>query len=142
MNSLVKVPPYSKLNFQGKNVFTQNWCNITLNIQKKQKSQIMLKTIQTFLLRLVLIYSSTIREKHWNVKISKNNIEMWKFPRKTLKCEHFWEKHWNVNISEKNIEMWTFLRKTLKCEHFWEKHWNLKSKQTWQKWWQLLTWPF
>jgi hypothetical protein len=29
MNSLVKVPPYSKLNFQGKNVFTQNWCNIT-----------------------------------------------------------------------------------------------------------------
>ena len=31
MNSLVKVPPYSKLNFQGKIVFTQNWCNITLN---------------------------------------------------------------------------------------------------------------
>jgi hypothetical protein len=31
MNSLVKVPPYSILNFQGKNVFTQNWCNITLN---------------------------------------------------------------------------------------------------------------
>jgi hypothetical protein len=30
MNSLVKVPPYSKLNFQGKNFFTQNWCNITL----------------------------------------------------------------------------------------------------------------
>ena len=32
MNSLVKVPPYSKLNFQGKHFFTQNWCNITLNI--------------------------------------------------------------------------------------------------------------
>jgi hypothetical protein len=31
MNSLVKVPPYSKLNFQGKHFFTQNWCNITLN---------------------------------------------------------------------------------------------------------------
>ena len=31
MNSLVKVPPYSKLNFQGKIFFTQNWCNITLN---------------------------------------------------------------------------------------------------------------
>jgi hypothetical protein len=31
MNSLVKVPPYSKLNFQGKIVFTQNWCNISLN---------------------------------------------------------------------------------------------------------------
>ena len=31
MNSLVKVPPYSKFNFQGKIVFTQNWCNITLN---------------------------------------------------------------------------------------------------------------
>jgi hypothetical protein len=30
MNSLVKVPPYSKLNFQGKIFFTQNWCNITL----------------------------------------------------------------------------------------------------------------
>ena len=30
MNSLVKVPPYSKLNFQGKIVFAQNWCNITL----------------------------------------------------------------------------------------------------------------
>jgi hypothetical protein len=30
MNSLVKVPPYYKLNFQGKIVFTQNWCNITL----------------------------------------------------------------------------------------------------------------
>ena len=28
--SLVKVPPYSKLNFQGKIFFTQNWCNITL----------------------------------------------------------------------------------------------------------------
>jgi hypothetical protein len=27
MNSLVKVPPYSKLNFQGKHFFTQNWCN-------------------------------------------------------------------------------------------------------------------
>jgi hypothetical protein len=31
MNSLVKVPPYSKLNFQGKIFFTQNWCNITLS---------------------------------------------------------------------------------------------------------------
>ena len=30
MNSLVKVPPYSKLNFQGNNFFTQNWCNINL----------------------------------------------------------------------------------------------------------------
>jgi hypothetical protein len=28
MNNLVKVPPYSKLNFQGTNFFTQNWCNI------------------------------------------------------------------------------------------------------------------
>jgi hypothetical protein len=28
MTSLVKVPPYSKLNFQGKIFFTQNWCNI------------------------------------------------------------------------------------------------------------------
>jgi hypothetical protein len=31
MNSLVKVPPYSKLNFQGQIFFTQNWCNITLS---------------------------------------------------------------------------------------------------------------
>jgi hypothetical protein len=30
MRSLVKVPPYSKLNFQGTNFITQNWCNITL----------------------------------------------------------------------------------------------------------------
>jgi hypothetical protein len=30
MNSLVKVLPYSKLNFQGNIFFTQNWCNITL----------------------------------------------------------------------------------------------------------------
>jgi hypothetical protein len=30
MNRLVKVSPYSKLNFQGKKFFTQNWCNITL----------------------------------------------------------------------------------------------------------------
>jgi len=30
INSLVKVPPYSKLNFHGKIFFTQNWCNITL----------------------------------------------------------------------------------------------------------------
>jgi hypothetical protein len=30
MNSLVKVPPYSKLNFPGKMFFIQNWCNITL----------------------------------------------------------------------------------------------------------------
>ena len=30
MNSLVNVPSYSKLNFQGKIFFTQNWCNITL----------------------------------------------------------------------------------------------------------------
>jgi hypothetical protein len=28
---LVEVPPYSILNFQGKNFFTQNWYNITLN---------------------------------------------------------------------------------------------------------------
>ena len=34
MNSLVKVPPYSKLNFPGKIFFTQNWCNITLNHYK------------------------------------------------------------------------------------------------------------
>ena len=27
MNSLVKVPPYSKLNFQGQIFFTQNWYN-------------------------------------------------------------------------------------------------------------------
>ena len=27
MNSLVKVPPYSKLNFHGKILFTQSWCN-------------------------------------------------------------------------------------------------------------------
>jgi hypothetical protein len=33
MNSLVKVPPYSKLNFQGKKFFTQNWCNITLKFR-------------------------------------------------------------------------------------------------------------
>jgi hypothetical protein len=33
MNSLVKVPSYSKLNFQGKIFFTQNWCNITLSYQ-------------------------------------------------------------------------------------------------------------
>jgi hypothetical protein len=26
MNSLVKVPPYFKLNFEGKIFFTQNWC--------------------------------------------------------------------------------------------------------------------
>ena len=31
MSSLVKVPRYSKLNFQGKNVFNPNWCNITLS---------------------------------------------------------------------------------------------------------------
>ena len=32
MNSLAKVPPYSKLNFQGKIFFTQNWCNIKLSL--------------------------------------------------------------------------------------------------------------
>jgi hypothetical protein len=31
MNSLVKVQPYSKFNVQKNNVFTQNWCNITLS---------------------------------------------------------------------------------------------------------------
>jgi hypothetical protein len=36
MNSLVKVPPYSKLNFQGKIFFTQNWCNITLKQEYNQ----------------------------------------------------------------------------------------------------------
>ena len=35
MNSLVKVLPYSKLNFQGTIFFTQNWCNITLIINWK-----------------------------------------------------------------------------------------------------------
>jgi hypothetical protein len=35
MNSLVKVPPYSKLNFQGENFFTHNWCNITLSLYLK-----------------------------------------------------------------------------------------------------------
>ena len=39
MNSLVKVPPYSKLNFQGKDFFTQNWCNITLNNPLKWNSR-------------------------------------------------------------------------------------------------------
>ena len=34
MNSLVKVLPYSKLNFQGEIFFTQNWCNITLRIDR------------------------------------------------------------------------------------------------------------
>ena len=37
MNSLVKVPPYSKLNFQGKMFFTQNWCNITLSTSMEIK---------------------------------------------------------------------------------------------------------
>ena len=32
MNSLVKVSSYSKLNFQGNIIFTQNWWNITLNL--------------------------------------------------------------------------------------------------------------
>jgi hypothetical protein len=31
MDSLVNVPPYSKLSFQGNIFFTQNWCNITLS---------------------------------------------------------------------------------------------------------------
>ena len=30
MNSLVKAPAYSKLNFQGEIFLAQNWCNITL----------------------------------------------------------------------------------------------------------------
>jgi len=30
----VKIPPYSKLNFQGKHFFTQNWCNIKLVISE------------------------------------------------------------------------------------------------------------
>jgi hypothetical protein len=34
MNSLVKVSPHSKFNFQGKIFFTQNWCNITLSNDK------------------------------------------------------------------------------------------------------------
>jgi hypothetical protein len=41
MNSLGKVPPYSKLNFQGTNFFTQNWCNITLSFYFKQFIMIM-----------------------------------------------------------------------------------------------------
>ena len=39
MNSLVKVPPYSILNFQGKIVFIQNWCNITLNVDCFRKEK-------------------------------------------------------------------------------------------------------
>jgi hypothetical protein len=35
MNSLVKVPSYSKLNFQEEIFFTQNWCNITLRISQR-----------------------------------------------------------------------------------------------------------
>jgi hypothetical protein len=37
MNSLVKVLPYSKLNFQGTIFFTQNWCNITIHACFKSK---------------------------------------------------------------------------------------------------------
>jgi hypothetical protein len=48
MNSLVKVPPYSKLNFQGKTFFTQNWCNITLNQGLLLKNRLILPiTIST-----------------------------------------------------------------------------------------------
>jgi hypothetical protein len=44
MNSLVKVLPYSKLNFQGKITFTQNWCNITLtNDCMKMNERILLR---------------------------------------------------------------------------------------------------
>jgi hypothetical protein len=35
MNSLVKVPPYSKLNFQGNIFFNINWCNIVLKLLGK-----------------------------------------------------------------------------------------------------------
>jgi hypothetical protein len=35
MNSLIKVPSYSKLNFQEEIFFTQNWCNITLRISQR-----------------------------------------------------------------------------------------------------------
>ena len=36
MNSLVKIPPYSKLNFQGEIVFTQNCCNINPKFSKNK----------------------------------------------------------------------------------------------------------
>jgi hypothetical protein len=56
MNSLVKVPPYSKLNFQAKVFFTQNWCNITLNDRGKYRlcdlpSDVMMKQDTTHALQ-------------------------------------------------------------------------------------------
>jgi hypothetical protein len=48
MNSLVKILPYSKWNFQGKIFFTQNWCNITLIHNKVYK--ITVKMSDTILL--------------------------------------------------------------------------------------------
>jgi hypothetical protein len=51
MNSLVKVLPYSKLNFQGKMFFTQNWCNITLMLTVKM---VVSRVNQFLLLQLFL----------------------------------------------------------------------------------------
>ena len=58
MNSLVKVSPYSKWNFQGKIFFTQNWCNITLNTKKVKNDKVSPRHNYYFQLILIFLFSS------------------------------------------------------------------------------------
>ena len=58
MHSLVKVPPYSKLNFQGTNFITQDWCNITLKylcIHNRKKTCVNMNTYTIYYVRHGLI---------------------------------------------------------------------------------------
>ena len=69
MNSLVKVSPYSKLNFQGRIFFTQNWCNITL-ISLSHKHQ---KKLMVFLGDKGWIGHQFVGIKYW----IKNHNKIW-----------------------------------------------------------------
>jgi hypothetical protein len=60
MNSLVKVLPYFKLNFQGKYFFTQNWCNITCAIILMRYT------------RNIFLLASDIFFINWTVHMSDN----------------------------------------------------------------------
>jgi hypothetical protein len=66
MNSLVKVPPYSKFNFLGKIFFTQNWCNITLTKWLLRNTSFSCRVNQ-FIFAILMWYTHNLPEKSSNV---------------------------------------------------------------------------
>ena len=71
MNSLVKVSPYSKLNFQGKYFFPQNWCNITL------RTALNFHTAPKFVFLLSITFSHDMKLKFSVTLLQEKQDELW-----------------------------------------------------------------